>query len=458
MADTGKLQVIAYDGNSYLPISNATVVLTDNAVEEGQPGREFTLLTDEEGRTDQVDIITPPVERSLSIDNELIPYALVDIRVNAEGYDELIIKGVQVLPTQTALQICNLLSSSIGRETPTTEPEESLEETIDIPPNVQFGDYPPKIPEDPEKPLPKPPSGLVVLPQPVIPEYIIVHAGVPSDPSAPNYKVPYTDYLKNVASSEIYATWPESTIRANVYAINSFALNRIYTEWYRGKGYDFDITNSTAYDQAFEYGRNIFDSISVVVDEIFSTYIRRPGAKQPLLTQYCDGRYVSCPQWMTQWGSKALGEQGLGPYDILTTYYGSDIELTTAPKVSGSPKSYPGYILENGSSGEPVRVIQTFLNRIAQNYPLIGKVSIDGQYGPATQEQVRKFQQTFNLPQTGQVDYATWYKISAIYVGVTKIAELRGSEDTDTKGEIAYFIPPTPYEDDKHVPKIGYLK
>ena len=287
-----------------------------------------------------------------------------------------------------------------------------------------IGNFPAKIPESPDKPLP-PPTGGVVLPKPVVPEFITVHQGSPNDDSAPNYKVPYKDYIKNVASCEIYSTWPESTIRANVFCIISFTLNRIYTEWYRGKGKNFDITSSTAYDHAFNYGRNIYDSISAIVDEIFSTYIRRFGRKQPLLTQYCDGKNVTCPQWLSQWGSKYLGDQGYIPYDILTYYYGNDIELTTAEQVSGSPSSYPGFDLTVGSNGEPVRQTQEFLNRIAQNYPLIPKVAVDGTYGESTAEAVRVFQGIFNLPKTGVVDYATWYRISDIYVGVTRIAELR---------------------------------
>lgn len=456
MADKGRLQIVTLKDNSYIPIPNATVKITSTNPEETPGFEDKILTTNSEGKTPLVEIETPPVDRSLNKDNTLIPYTLVDINVQAEGYETFVIKGVQILAFQIAIQICPLRPAQASRE---TQPNVQVEEIIVIPPNRQFGDFPPKIPEDPEKPLPPPPSGLVVLPEPVIPEYIIVHAGVPSDTSAPNYKVPYNEYLKNVASSEIYATWPDSTIRANVYAINSFALNRIYTEWYKSKGYDFDITNSTAYDQAFTYGRNIFENIGLIVDEIFSTYVKRPGAKQPLLTQYCDGKYVSCPQWMTQWGSKDLGERGFTPYEILTNYYGNDLEFERAPKVSGSPKSYPGYILTVGSKGEPVKTVQTFLNRIAQNYPLIGKVPVDGVYGENTAKQVKLFQQTFGLPQTGQVDYATWYKISAIYVGVTKIAELRGNNQSGKieKEELVYITPPSPYEDEDR-PIISYIK
>ena len=302
--------------------------------------------------------------------------------------------------------------------------------------------------------MPPPTSG-VVLQKPVVPEFIVVHAGGPNNTSAPNYRVPYKDYIKNVASCEIYSTWSENTIRSNIYAIVSFTLNRIYTEWYRGKGKNFDITNSTAYDHAFTYGRNIFESISEVVDDIFATYVRRVGRKQPLLTQYCDGKNVSCPGWMTQWGSKYLGDQGKTPFEILTNFYGSDIELVTADQVKGVPKSYPGYDLVIGSSGQEVRTIQEFLNRISQNYPLIPKVAQDGIYGANTAEAVRVFQGVFNLPKTGVVDYATWYKISDVYVGVTRIAELRGSARSVQR----IFVPPRSFDNyyDPTIPKFDYM-
>ncbi|MDO5518420.1 MAG: peptidoglycan-binding domain-containing protein, partial [Clostridium sp.] len=264
--------------------------------------------------------------------------------------------------------------------------------------------------------------------------------------------VPYKEYIKNVASCEIYSTWPESTIRANVFCIISFTLNRIYTEWYRGKGKNFDITSSTAYDHAFNYGRNIYDSISAIVDEIFSTYIRRMGKKQPLLTQYCDGKNVKCPEWLSQWGSKSLGDQGKLPYEILRYYYGNDIELTTAEKVEGSPQSYPGYNLTVGSEGEAVRMLQEQLNRIAVNYPLIPKLAIDGRFTQKMSDSIKTFQGVFNLPKTGVVDYATWYKISDVYVGVSKIAELRNS------AQKSLFVPPVipNFGDDREVPKFYY--
>lgn len=234
----------------------------------------------------------------------------------------------------------------------------------------------------------------------------------------------YKDYIKNVASSEIYATWPEATLLANILAIQSITLNRVYTEWYRNRGYDFTITSSTAYDQKFMPGRNIFESISQAVDTIFSNYISRPNITQPLFTQYCDGKRVSCPRWMRQWESKTLGDQGLSAIEILRRFYGDSVYINSSEEISGIPSSWPGYDLTIGSTGEKVRQLQNQLNTISKGYPLIPKVAADGIYGENTAEAVRTFQKVFNLPQTGVVDYPTWYRISDIYVGVSRIAEL----------------------------------
>jgi len=258
----------------------------------------------------------------------------------------------------------------------------------------------------------------------VVPEIIVVHDGAPSDSSALDYYVNYGDYIKNVASSEIYATWPKSTITANVLAIMSFTLNRVYTEWYRNKGYDFTITSSTAYDHKWIYGRNIFDEISEVVDDVLDQYISKPNVKQPILTQYCDGVRTSCPEWMSQWGSKSLGDRGYTPIEILRYYYGKTTYINTAEQIAGIPSSWPGYNLQNGSQGEKVRQVQAQIDRIAQVYSAIPRITADGIYGPRTEEAVRRFQDIFGLPETGIIDRRTWYKISQIYVGITGIAEL----------------------------------
>ena len=252
----------------------------------------------------------------------------------------------------------------------------------------------------------------------------MVHDGAPGDSTAANYYVRYRDYIKNVASSEIYATWPDAAIRANVLAIMSFTLNRVYTEWYRGKGYVFTITSSTAYDHKFIYGRNFFQSISQVVDEMFENYLSRPNVRQPILTQYCDGQRVTCPDWMSQWGSKYLGDQGYSAIDILRSYYGNDMYINSAEGISGIPASWPGYDLGVGASGPKVRQLQEQLARISRAYPAIPTITADGVYGSRTREAVEKFQSVFGLPVTGIVDYPTWYKISDIYVAVSRIAEL----------------------------------
>lgn len=442
MADTGTLKVQLYNEGSYVPIEGAKVTVTSKS-EPGAQRIETKETSNANGETSIIELPTPPLANSIK-PGSMDPYSLYNIKVEAEGFEPLIIDGAQLFPDTLAIQPCNMVpKKSLRKDTRENE-------IIVVNSNTLLGEYPRKIPEDPDKALPPPPSGSVVLPKPVIPEFVVVHAGMPNNNNAPNYTVRFKDYIKNVASCEIYATWSENAIRANIYCILSFTLNRIYTEWYRGKGKNFDITNSTAYDHAFTYGRNIFDSISVVVDDIFSSYIKRWNKKQPLLAQYCDGRQVQCPGWLTQWGSQELGQKGLPPYEILTSFYGNDIELVRAEEVKGIPKSYPGYSLELGYSGEPVRVVQQYLNRIGDNYPAIKKVKVDGVYGPATQESVKKFQEVFNLPQTGIVDYATWYAISDIYVGVTKIAELRSSVG------MATFTPHVPYTGINDIPTVEY--
>ncbi|EKQ56726.1 MULTISPECIES: peptidoglycan-binding domain-containing protein [unclassified Clostridium] len=445
-SNTGRLKIQCFRGDDYIPIDRARI--TVRGTSDSGNGRAIELITDTVGLTQIIELPAPLLEYSLNPNSNQIPYSLYDITVEREGFNPIIIRGCQVFPTQVAYQICSL-ETSLSRGP-------MRQEVINIQPNTLNGNFPPKIPEEEDKPLPPPTLG-VVLPQPVVPEYVIVHQGGPNDPSAPNYKVGFKDYIKNVASCEIYSTWTESALRANIFCIVSFTLNRIFTEWYRGKGKNFDITSSTAYDQAFNYGRNIYDNISQIVDEIFSTYIRRIGKKQPLFSQYCDGKSVTCPQWLSQWGSQELGRQGMVPYDILTYYYGSDIELVTAQKVSGSPMSYPGQPLTIGSSGQSVRAIQGQLNRIARNYPLIPKLAEDGIYGPKTAQSVKTFQQIFTLPQTGVVDYATWYKISDVYVGVTRLAELTATESSRLWRSNEFRPPVIPgLDDERNIPKFYY--
>ncbi len=259
--------------------------------------------------------------------------------------------------------------------------------------------------------------------QPFIPENITVHLGAP-DEDVENITVSFPDYVKNVASSEIYPTWPENSLRANIYAIITFALNRIYTEWYRLKGYDFDITSVTQYDQKFIKNREIFENISQLTDELFNDYLRRQGNVEPLFAQFCNGTTVTC-EGLSQWGTVGLAKDGLTPYEILQYYYGDDIDIITNAKVMTNTPSYPGTELKIGLFGNDVRTIQVQLNRISKNYPAIPKISaVDGAFGVQTEEAVKEFQKIFNLPQTGVVNRATWYKIAYIYTSVKKLAEL----------------------------------
>jgi len=407
----GGLQVRVADTNIALPIDHATVEVF-GVDKDGKETLVDVLTTDSSGLTQTIQLNAPPIEFSLQPQSEVRPYSTYNVRVSANGFNSVRIEGVEIFDTETALQEIDLVHQV------QPAPRSTI---IPLPDNNLWVPGEPKIPESEVKPLPEQ-TGFVVLDLVVIPEFIVVHAGRP-DAYATNYWVPFKDYIKNVASSEIYSTWPVETLRANVLAILSFTLNRVFTEWYRGQGKNFTITNSTAFDQAFTYGRTIYTSISNVVDELFTNYITRQGIMQPLFTQYCDGKTVHCPKWLSQWGSAQLGEQGVGYLDILRNYYG-DIYIDKAPIVSGVPVSYPGFTLRPGMSGESVRTIQNQLNVISNNYPAIKKLRTDGVYGPLTAESVKTFQQIFNMPQTGVVDMATWYKISHIYVAVSRLATL----------------------------------
>ncbi len=406
---SGQLQVRLVIEGTLKPVAGAEVEITY----EGDPESEVRrFTTNESGMTELITLPAPNLEYSTQYSEEQ-PYAEYTIKASAPGYEDVEVAGTEVLPDVIAIQEIEMRLAV---------PDEEFERIV-IGPHTLFGTYPPKIAEEEIKPTNE--TGEIVLSRVVIPEFVIVHDGVPTDTSAKNYWVRFRDYIKNVASSEIYATWTDAAIRANVLAIMSFVLNRVYTEWYRNKGYDFTITSSTAFDQKWIYGRNIFQTISNVVDEMYGNYLSRPNVKQPILTQYCDGRRVSCPNWMTQWGAQSLGEQGYSAIEILRYYYGESIYINTAVEISGVPSSWPGYDLSRGASGAKVQQMQEQLNVIAGSYPAVPRIAADGIYGPATEASVRTFQSIFGLPATGVVDYATWYKISQIYVGVSRIAELR---------------------------------
>ncbi len=401
----GRLQVRTTTAG-VIPIPNATISITlpnepTKVVEQ--------LTTNDSGLSDVIELEAPPIGLSLE-PSTIQPYSNYDLLVSAPNFESAVFSDIEILADVTAEQNAQLAPAEPG----------ATGEAFVIAPHTLYYEYPPKIPEDEIKPISE--TGEIVLSRVVIPEYVIVHDGPPASP-ATNHYVRFRDYIKNVASSEIYATWPEQSIYANIFAILSFTLNRVYTEWYRNKGYPFTITSSTAYDHKWINGRNVFTNIGLIVDQIFTNYLSRPGVTQPILTQYCDGNRVSCPGWMTQWGSKTLGDQGYTAIQILRYYYGDSIYINTAVEVSGVPVSWPGYNLGLGATGDNVRTIQNQLNRISQVYSAIPKIAVDGVYGPQTAAAVQAFQNIFDLPATGIVDLATWYRISNIYVGVTRIGE-----------------------------------
>ena len=402
MPDTGSLRVDVTDQDGR-PIDGATAEISIT----GEPETTLeSIQTDSNGQTESVELPAPPFEYT---ENPGVtqPYSEYSIIVRAPGFAPVSINGIDIFSSRRSIQDVRLTEAS---------------QVVTIGPNTLFGNYPPKSPEASIKPIT--PTGEIVLDRVVVPGTVVVHDGVPTDPTASNYYVSFPDYIKNVACSEIYPTWPEATITANVIAIVSFTLNRVYTEWYRNKGYSFTITSSTAFDHKWINERNIFDNVGLIVDEVFADYVSKPDVKQPILTQYCDGKRTTC-SGMSQWGSKYLGDQNYSALQILRNYYGSDIYINTAEEVSGIPLSWPGYTLDIGDSGTPVRTIQEQLSAIRRTYSNIPPLAIDGIYGEDTAAAVSRFQSIFDLPVTGEVDYSTWYKISQLYVALEKLAELR---------------------------------
>lgn len=407
--DEGTLQIHLTNASTGIPVKGAKISISYT----GGPQQVLEEVdTDDSGNTEKITLDAPPLEYSME-PGENQPYAEYTIKVQATGYRDITVSAINILSGEDATQEVVMEAQDA--------PGNPID-TIVIDAHTLYGEYPPKIPESEIKTVEE--TGEIVLSRVVIPEYVVVHDGAPGDSTAANYYVRYRDYIKNVASSEIYATWPESALVSNILAIMSFTLNRVYTEWYRNQGYDFTITSSTAYDHKWIYGRNIFDSISIIVDEIFDQYLSRPDVRQPILTQYCDGKRVSCPNWMSQWGSASLGEQGYSPIEILRYYYGDDLYINTAQQIAGIPASWPRYDLTVGSSGPKVQQLQEQLLEISKVYTTIPPLTPTGYYDEATAEAVRAFQNIFGLPQTGVVDFATWYKISYIYVGITRMGEL----------------------------------
>lgn len=380
------------------------------------PGFSRTFLTDAEGTAPDLAIEAPPQVLSLTENPSAQPYAAVTLTAEKAGWQRQVIQGIQIFPCQTTLATLEMIP--VNESTPGRQRVESVQ----IPPHPLYAG------EGGSGPGPDPEGSPQVLDQVIIPKNITVHLGKPAA-SARNVTVSFRKYIANVASSEVYPTWPEQALRANIHAQISLALNRIYTEWYPSKGYRFNITNSTSYDQYFVYGRTIFDVMERITDDIFNTYVRRSGTIEPYYTEYCDGKTVTCPG-MKQWGTVTLANQGRSALQILRNYYGSRVEIVRTQNIQSIPSSYPGSPLRRGDSGTSVATIQRQLNRIAKDYPFFGTVSVDGSFGASTETLVKRFQKQFNLTQDGVIGRATWYKISYIYVSVKDLAELTSEGET----------------------------
>ncbi len=412
----GKLLIETTIAQEALPLEGVYVrVFSDNY------DIDQTYVTDAEGKIDTIELSAPDRSKSLDQTNTEIPYSVINVELFKEEYTERLIYDVQIFDGETSILKIEMMPNEIN-----VVPNE----TIVIPQALLLGENvtrsaSPRLREtftlDDIIPV-----SIRILHPVVIPDKIRVHLGRPSS-SAKNVSVSFIDYIKNVASSEIYPTWPRESLRANILAQISLALNRVYTEWYPSQGYNFDITNSTAYDQYYVHGRNIFESISEIVDDIFNNYIRKVNTIDPYYAEYCDGKQVTCPG-MKQWGTVDLANRGYNAYEILRTYYGNDIEIVQTDRIEGIAGSYPGMALRRGTRSDSVAIIQNQLNRIAINYPNITPIyPVDGIFGIQTENSVKAFQRQFNLSVDGIVGNATWYKINYIYVAVKKLAEL-GSE------------------------------
>lgn len=406
----GYLTMQARTAHDALPLPGVRVSVFDD-----EQNRIYELTTDESGETRRVALETMDKSYSQNEDFAGTPYITYNVLAQAEGFDSVYVSDIPIFDGESA-HLPLLLVPMQGRERMQTQiavgaPAVAMEGEREPEGFFQSGESP------------------QVLRQVAIPNPITIHLGTP-DAYASNVQVSFPDYVKNVASSEIYPTWPENALRANIYAIITFALNRVYTEWYRAKGYPFDITNSTVYDQAFVYGRPIYDSISRIADEIFNEYVRRQGQEAPYFTSFCNGTTTTC-RGMSQWGTVTLANQGYTPLRILRYYYPDDVEIATTDIITNELSSYPGTPLRIGSTGLDVQTIQTWLNRIRRNYPAIPAITdASGTFGDSTRAAVRKFQSIFGLSPDGVVGKATWFKISSLYTAVTRLAEL-DSEGTN---------------------------
>lgn len=401
---TGYLIIQARMAHDALPLGGVQIWIMD-----ARERHVYHVTTDESGETKRIALET--LDKSLSLDSDFTgtPFISYDVLAIANGFNSIHIIGIPILDGETAIQPLEFIPMRERQRIPTVTEIQIGAPAVSMT-EMRHQEGPGA--EDPQ-----------VLRQVVIPNPITIHLGSPNA-SAANVQVSFPDYVKNVASSEIYPTWPDAALRANIYAIITFALNRVFTEWYRSRGYSFDITNNTAYDQYFVYGRNIYQSISLIVDEIFNEFVRRQRQTAPYFTSFCNGTTATCAG-MSQWGTVTLADQGRSPLQILRSYYPKDIEIAETNIITGILSSYPGTVLREGSTGLDVQTIQTYLKRIRRNYPAIPAITDkEGVFGESTRAAVTKFQSIFNLAADGLVGKATWNKLSYLYTSVTRLAEL----------------------------------
>lgn len=409
---TGRLQV-RVTTQIILPLENVQILIAE--ADTQLLLEQKTVYTDENGITAFIELETVPKQFSLDENYQGLPYRTYNLFVYADGFIQAEALGINIFDGQDTYQWIDLLARPVdfGNDFELDSRKEEPHKLYNNEGHKKEGQQ-------------------RVLERVVIPENITVHLGAPNA-SARNVTVPFRTYLKSVAASEIYPTWPQQALRANIYAQISFVLNRIFTEWYPSRGFDFNITNSPSYDQKYVHNRSTFDSTDAIVEEIFNEYLVKPGRIDPFFAEYCDGKSVSC-KGMSQWGSKADAERGMSAISILRKYYGNDIRITESNNIAPIPVSYPGTPLREGSTGNSVRVLQAQLNRIANDYPSIGKVNVDGNFGPSTTAAVRRFQQIFDLTADGIVGKRTWYKVSYIYVSVKKLAQLTSEGESIQDG------------------------
>ena len=409
----GILRIQSYAARQSAPVDGVTVTVSGS-------GFTTTFVTGPSGGAADLEIDAPEEGYSLDEGNTtVLPYAVCDITAEKAGWRTVQIEGAQIFAGQVTLARLEMIPE-VARAAP--DGAVPPEEPVVIPTHLLFAGGGGSGPAPGAQPAPR------VLTAVVIPKTITVHLGRPNE-SARNVTVSFRDYIANVASSEVYPTWPEQALRANIHCQISLALNRIYTEWYPSRGYSFNITGSPGVDQAYVHGRTVFDVMVRLTDELFNTYLRKAGTVNPYYAEYCDGKTVSCPG-LKQWGTVSLANEGRSALSILRYYYGSSIETARTSNIAAIPQSYPGSPLRQGASGTSVYTLQRQLNRIAKDYPAFGKLTVDGAFGPAMAETVKKFQRQFGLTADGVVGRSTWYKISYIYVSVKDLAELTSEGET----------------------------